>query len=689
VPVQLSEVRPGRVHARYFRENFAQGGFDLAQILPELVTNADAAIAASGRDGGRIVVSFGPPDREFVKRWKRELRALRVPALLSWKNELRCTDDGEGVNASIVDQRLGALGVHPTDERQRGLFGRGLRDVWLAQGGGRIEGVCDGHFVESWFFPAAGDEPYAYVHVRDEVASAEAQAALGVGLTGTRVTVPLANGRLPQSWRLQQLLAQLVQLRPVLEDPSRELLLDLPGESLQHVTYPEPEPASQRPILFDDIVAIGGGVSARIVVRRAEEPFPVTPSRATRRGGLVIRSGRAAHETTLGTFAGRPGARRLYGEVWCETIEELQREALDSPRPQVVVRVDRSGLNENHPMVERLYRAIDRVLEPIVNDEERREGARLVTAGRVLKARDQQGLRALNEALRQAFEAPGRAAGSAGTGEGEATAPRLGEDATQGNGRRRQPERPEDPIRFKQSPMRLHPGEVRGTSLVIDARTIPPGTPISVAADQGMWVHLRSEYVPQRDSRGLARVPVDLRVEVSIEPGTRLTALAEAGGHAAELEVLVVRHTAGGWVREIVRKDEDSVIEAEFDPEQGTVTVYEGRPEFRALERAARKGGLRGKRVREYPPYRQLEVEAAATAVYMWAANQIVEKRSTMERPADPVDFARAIQTEAQVLRHQFHGKLMKAFLDPAVFEGRVAVATRPSRDSAAEPSLL
>jgi hypothetical protein len=30
-------------------------------------------------------------------------------------------------------------------------------------------------------------------------------------------------------------------------------------------------------------------------------------------------------------------------------------------------------------------------------------------------------------------------------------------------------------------------------------------------------------------------------------------------------------------VREIARKDEDAHVEAEFEPETGTVTVYEGR----------------------------------------------------------------------------------------------------------------
>ena len=60
-----SAVRVGAVRGRYFRENFAQGGIDLVQIVPELVTNADAAIAASGRGHGRIELRFGAPDGAF------------------------------------------------------------------------------------------------------------------------------------------------------------------------------------------------------------------------------------------------------------------------------------------------------------------------------------------------------------------------------------------------------------------------------------------------------------------------------------------------------------------------------------------------------------------------------------------------------------------------------------------------
>jgi hypothetical protein len=680
VTLDPGAVRHGRVRGRYFRENFAQGGIDLIQIVPELVTNADAAIAASGRTRGRIELAFAPPDRDWLAHWRAELRRLRVPAMLDWRHEIVCTDDGEGMNAELVDLRLGALGERPIDDRQRGLFGRGLRDVWLAQGGGRIEGARAGRLVESWFFPAAGDEPYAYVHVRDEPTTAAARAALGLDGSGTRVTVPLAARRLPQSGRLRTLVAQLVQLRPVLEDPARDLWLALPGESVGLVTYPQPEPDSERPLLFEGEVEVARDVRAQIVVRRAAEPFTLGPSRATRRGGLVVRSGRAAHEATLAGHEGRPGARHLYGEVRCDAIERLQRQALDSPRPQVVVRVDRSGLNEHHPIVQRLYSAIDRVLRPIVADEERRAGARLVAPGKEIRARDQQGLRALNDALRSAFESPGSAPVAPGGGPTEQPAVETAERSFNGAGptepeSQPAPAAPALAMRFKQSPLRLHPGERRGTSLLFDPRRVPPGMPVSIDADAGLWIRLAAETVPDPGGRPRARLGVDLRARASVEPGSRLSVLAEAGEEAAELEVVVVRHHASGWVREIARKDEDAQLEAQFDPESGVVTVYEGRREFRALERAARRGGISARRVREYLPYRMLEVEVAANAVYQWAAERIVERRQAeLGRTTDPADYARSVHLEAQALRHRSHERLMRAFLDPEVFDGRVRV---------------
>ena len=357
------------------------------------------------------------------------------------------------------------------------------------------------------------------------------------------------------------------------------------------------------------------------------------------------------------------------------------------------MKVDRSGLNENHPVVRALYGAIDSVLRPIVADEERRAGAHLVRTGGALRARDQVGLRALNDALKNAFDTPGTAAFESG-GQPSAGPPvmpyenantRAGQPAHTG-GDHTPVEKA--PLRFKQALMRLHPLERRGVSLLVDPNRIAPGTPVHVAVDPGLGINLWRNVVPEPNRSGWSRIDANLRCRVAAEPGARLSVLAEAGGHMAELVVLVVRHRATGWVREIARKDEDAEIEAHFDPETGIVTVYEGRREFKALERAARRSGLSKARVREYLPYRMLEVEVAANTLYTWAAEEILARRLAEERPADPARYAAAVRREAQALRYRAHDKLMRAFLDDAVYDGRVRVEAE-DRPRTAQQALL
>ena len=694
-PLSGSAVHVGAVRGRYYRENFAQGGIDLVQIIPELVTNADAAIAASGRPRGRIDLRFGAPPAGLIARWAQQMRTLKVPALLDWRFEVSCTDDGVGVNATTVERRLGALGELPEHTGgQRGLFGRGLRDVWLAQGAGRIAGARDQRLVETWFFPAPGDDPYAFLHVRNT--------ADRTATPGTTVSVPLAVERLPADGRLRTLVSQLVQLRPILEDPHRELSLELPSGTVEIVRFPAPVPCPDRPILFDDDVKVTPGVTAHITVRRAAQPLSAGTSRATRLGGLLVCSGRAAHESTFAGQEGLPGTRHLYGEVRCDALEQLQRAALDRPRPQVVVKVDRSGLNENHPVVRALHAAIDKTLKPIVAEEERRAGAHLIRPGSALRARDQVGLRALNDVLKGAFDQPGKTGTDPGDTPGtppaaltteadedidpdERDTDAAAEDADGvGDPVDQAPEQPEEPLapamRFKQSLVRLHPGERRGVSIVIDPEQIPPGTEVHVAVDPGLSITLHADHVPEPVRGGWSRLDTSLRCRVTAEPGARLSVLAEAGGHTAELVVLVVRHRASGWVREIARKDEDNEIDATFDPESGIVTVYEGRREFKALERAARKSGLAKNRIREYLPYRMLEVEVAANTVYAWAAHEILARRLAEERPSDPVEYAASVRHQAQALRYRAHDKLMRAFLDDEVFTGQVRLQPETPR---------
>ena len=195
------------------------------------------------------------------------------------------------------------------------------------------------------------------------------------------------------------------------------------------------------------------------------------------------------------------------------------------------------------------------------------------------------------------------------------------------------PEKLQEPLRFKQSPIRLHPGEKRTVTLLANPALVPEGSKLEIEADPGITVTLRQAEISKPGSRGISTVQMGIRARVSVEAGLRLTVLAAAAEHTAQLELIIVRHRASGWVREIARKNNDQSIEAEFDPETGVVTVYEGRREFRELERAAHRAGYTRKRAAEYIPFRMLEVEAAANAVYHWAATEVIARRIAEERP--------------------------------------------------------
>ena len=93
----------------------------------------------------------------------------------------------------------------------------------------------------------------------------------------------------------------------------------------------------------------------------------------------------------------------------------------------------------------------------------------------------------------------------------------------------------------------------------------------------------------------------------------------------------------------------------------------------RELERGAKRAGYGKKRVPEYVPHWMLEVEAAANAVYAWAAEQILARRLREERSSDPAEYA-AARHEAQALCHRAHHKLMQAFLEPEIFGGAVTL---------------
>ena len=111
--------------------------------------------------------------------------------------------------------------------------------------------------------------------------------------------------------------------------------------------------------------------------------------------------------------------------------------------------------------------------------------------------------------------------------------------------------------------------------------------------------------------------------------------------------MLVVRHRASGWVREIARKDEDAHIEADFEPESGVVTVFEGRREFKALERAARRAGSPRRACASTSPTGCSRSRSLRTPSTPGRRSGSSSAGSPASGPTDPAEYAAAVRHEA------------------------------------------
>jgi hypothetical protein len=72
-----SRVRHGRVNGRYFRENFAQGGIDLVQIVPKAAANAVYHWAAEQIIARRLAGELRNDPVEYAHALRHETQSLR------------------------------------------------------------------------------------------------------------------------------------------------------------------------------------------------------------------------------------------------------------------------------------------------------------------------------------------------------------------------------------------------------------------------------------------------------------------------------------------------------------------------------------------------------------------------------------------------------------------------------------
>jgi hypothetical protein len=629
---------------RYYIQSAKSSVSSVGHIIAEAFSNSDEAISRrASRDGtgdaGTIRVTYDPD------------------SML-----MRIIDDGAGMSADEMKDRLKKVGAAALEGAKRGFFHRGIRDVFIAMGTSTVESI--GLQGSEFVYSRASFEPRRGMALieRNVPVTDEIRGSLGLERTGTVVTIPMKRlaAQKPKLFEFGTLKSQIencVQVRPVLADEDREILFeygDSPAKRLQF-TYPK----------GDELVPVAkvtvAGHSGTLWASAADKPITggFGNSKLTRRYGILIRGERAAYEVSTGEkLRTNPVMQRVYGELRLDDIEELQREAdrEANDEAQLIYRADRSGLNPDHELVEAIYTFIDDTLAPLVAELEAKAEKKEITPDM------RRQLNRLAQIINKAVEsAP--FGGLDDPGGKPIPEPGEGPDVT--------PPPPPPPkareveeMEFAYEKIFIRAGQSRTVKLYFNTEKIPAGTPIELVSENSEIVRevkLASE-VPDPNDDAIASVDVTI---IAHSAEGRHEVEVRAGGCAATLPVHVRFPRASGFISQIVFDERDWPSgSALYDPATGRVTVFIGRPEFRSAALRAKRDGA--KDAMKHPLYRELVVESIREAALRPAAQRKAEVEwddlpyeERQERDA----FLNLVLTEYYALDYQLRAALLDAFL--------------------------
>lgn len=654
------EFEPLTYGDRYFVHTAKNSIVGLVQIIGEALSNADEAITRrAGRDGkldrGEIHVHYAPDTAE-----------------------LAIIDNGDGMNADAMETRLRSVGANPQTDARRAFFHRGIREVFLAMGGGQIMSVGRNEAGKMVFSHAVFDPTCGMgIVTRDQPITRAVRLEIDIPAgTGTRVVVPMrrfadAKPREYEFGSIESALRDCVQVRAVMMDPNRRVQLHYAKEQPRRVRFEYPH--AHDLIVPTDLTV--GGEPATLWACVAAKPLAGGRSRQTRHYGILVRGERAAYEVSLGDkLRMHPAMQRVFGELQVNGIEELQREADHNAGDEqpLVYQPDRSGLNTEHPLAEAIYNALDTVLLPLVSALETPESVRKVSPD--MRRQLQKLAKLINHAVRtekQVGDEPDPEGGKRATaavaveddddeGKPADPSPGTGGAAEAGEEAIERPQMP-DAVRFAQNRLFVDAGQSRKTRILF-AEALTGATVALVHDDDEIITdaHLSDSTVPESGV-------LDLTIEAGAREGRHVLSVVATVGDdefGAGMAAHVRFPRASGFISQIVPHEIDNPTgSALWDPATGVVTVFTGRREFKDAERTAR---LSKADPWKFPPYRQLVVESVREAALVRAAERHAEvlwdDLSAAEQ-REPMRFHELVSSEFQALDYELRPKLHRTFM--------------------------
>lgn len=274
---------------------------------------------------------------------------------------IQVIDYAEGMDGQEMETCITEYGGDTSRGGGRGVFGMGLKDTLIAFGEGAVASFKHG---KRWQCDVAGNGDYT-IHPPKQLTPADLK-DFPNHERGSAIQAIIKPGQLQigQFETLKTNLQTHVCLRAIMSDPKRTIILKNRNSEGQPLSYGKPDGELVR----EEILDVAGYPDAKAILKvySVKGTDALSQIGFCRTGGIVITSFRACHEATLFGFDEDPYAARLFGELRCDKIDELQRAG------EQVVTKERDGLRRQHPFTQALCKAAKAVIEQIVTTEKKK-----------------------------------------------------------------------------------------------------------------------------------------------------------------------------------------------------------------------------------------------------------------------------------------------------------------------------
>jgi hypothetical protein len=286
---------------------------------------------------------------------------------------LAVLDNGDGIAHTEIHDKLIKLGNRTSGLEQgksaRGNRGRGARDL-ASLGNVLFETIHNG-----WYSALAIDANGDVLPGEPVKVTSAVRERCGIKKNGTRVTITCKTAKKPHAATMARQLQSLVALRDIMQNPKRRITFYYGDNEPVPLRY-EP-PKDRKPIKKWTLAIAGYQGKATLALYQSPKPIEDDPRDIAREGGILIKGGRAVHESTLFDFEGNAAAKRLTGELTWDGLDKLIRDYDDEEEqgrnhndsnPFPIVRRSRDGLDASHPA----YKAMKNAARSLIAAEVKR-----------------------------------------------------------------------------------------------------------------------------------------------------------------------------------------------------------------------------------------------------------------------------------------------------------------------------